>query len=61
MEKGISLEIIYKICLGTMLILTMTLFILHIFYATPDINKNLIFSFEKLSPTAPNIELANIN
>jgi len=55
------LEIIYKICLGTMLILTMTLFILHIFYATPDINKNLIFSFEKLSPTAPNIELANIN
>jgi len=51
----------YRICIGTLFILTITLFILHIFYEAPDIDKDLIFSYKNLSPAASNLELANIN
>jgi len=47
--KGIILKVLYKMCLGSMFILIVTLFFLHIFYQTPDYNQSLSFSFEEPS------------
>ena len=42
-------------CLGSMFILIVTLFFLHIFYQTPDYNQSLSFSFEEPSRGKENI------
>ena len=53
--KGIILKVLYKMCLGLMFILIVTLFFLHILYQTPDYNQSLSFSFEEPSRGKENI------
>ena len=42
-------------CLGSMFILIVTLFFLHIFYQTPDYNQSLSFSLEEMVPASEEI------
>ena len=55
------LEIMYKICIAILFALAINLFILHILYEAPDLDKGLVFSYENLSPVNKNIEVADIN
>ena len=50
LEKGIILQVMYKICLGAMFILIITLFFFHIFNQPIHTTESLSFSFEDLSP-----------
>ena len=53
--KGTVLKLLYKMCLGLMFILVVTLFFLHIFYQTPDYNQSLSFSLEEMVPASEEI------
>jgi len=54
-EERIILEVLYKMCLGSMFILIITLCFLHIFYETPDYNQILSFSFDEFTPITEDI------
>ena len=51
----------YKVCIAILFALAINLFILHILYEAPDLDKGLVFSYENLSPVNKNIEVADIN